>query len=51
MLVVLGTALPLTIKELTLDFTGCESIKGSGLLDLFENVSQMSLEKLHLDFS
>lgn len=35
-----------------MDFTGCESLKGSGFLDLFEKISSLdNLTKLHLDFS
>lgn len=35
-----------------MDFTGCESLKGSGFFDLFEKISSLdNLTKLHLDFS
>lgn len=52
LLVILAESLPSSLTELTLDFTGCESIKGSGFLDLFEKLSSIeNLTKLHLDFS
>lgn len=52
LLIALANSLPSSLEELTLDFTGCESLKGSGFLDLFERISSMEgLRKLKLDLS
>lgn len=52
LLITLAQSLPESLTELVLDLTGCESLKGSGFLDLFEKISQMEkLNKLSLDFS
>jgi hypothetical protein len=49
MLSVLAQSLPLSLEDLSLDFSGCSNIKGTGLLDLYERVSQMgNLTKFRL---
>lgn len=52
LLTVLADSLPQSLTEISLDFTGCESLKGEGFLEMFERISGMPhLTKLSLDFS
>jgi hypothetical protein len=39
------------LEEISIDFTGCESLTGSSFLNLFEKLSSMNLKKLKLDLS